>query len=475
MKERFDLAIIGGGPAGYVGAIRAAQLGGSVVLIEKDKLGGTCLNVGCIPTKALITSAEVYKECQKATEFGVYVENAKAHFAKMVRRKDQIVSELRAGVEYLIRNNKVTLKRGIGRLKSKGEIEVIYSASDEVEDVRADKIMIATGSETAFLPVPGIDLAGVITSTEALELEAVPQDIVIIGGGVIGIEFGSLFATLGSKVTIIEMMPTILPGFDQEITKRLKAMLVRTGVSIHTRAKLREIVEEREGGSKEVLFGDGEKTYEVESEIVLVATGRKPFTKELGLEVVGIEMKDGAILVDEYLKTSVDGIFAAGDVIGGHMLAHVAFEEGKVAVENALSQRKKMDYKSVPKCVFSSPEVASVGLSEEEAKEKGMSVKVSKFPFSANPRAVTMGETTGVVKIISERNTGRIVGFHIIGPRAADLIAEGALAVQIGVTADELGRTIHAHPTLPEAVMEAALGYSNQTIHFGQAKVGERS
>lgn len=465
MTEQFDLAIIGGGPAGYVGAIRAAQLGASVVLVEKDKLGGTCLNIGCIPTKALITSAEVYKECQKATEFGVYTENAKADFAKMMSRKDQIVAELRAGVEYLIKNNRVALKRGAGRIKTAREIEITHGSSGETETVHADKVMIATGSEATFPRVSGINLPGVITSTEALALEAVPEKMVIVGGGVIGVEFATLFAALGSKVTIIEMMPTVLPGFDGEMTKRLKVALTKAGITIHTSTKLKEIAEGKES-SKKVLFGDEGGTDEVEGEIVLVATGRKPLTEEVGLEAVGVEVKDGAILVSEYLETSTKDIYAAGDVIGGYMLAHVAFKEGKVAVENALGQKRKMDYESIPNCVFSAPELASVGLSEEEAREKGMSVKVSKFPFSANPRAVTMNETAGVVKIISENSSGKIVGFHVLGPRASDLISEGALAVQLGVTAEELGQTIHPHPTLPEAVMEAALGFSDQTIHF---------
>ena len=467
MEERYDIAIIGGGPGGYVAAIRAAQLGAKVALVEKDKLGGVCLNRGCIPTKALVKGIELLNQLKKAGECGVIAGEPSFDFARMMVHKKEVVEKLIAGVGALMKANKIEVFRGTGQLLKPGLVRVSREEGD-AQDIAADKIIIATGSVSARPPIPGLDLPGVLTSDDVLDLEEVPTDMVIVGGGVIGIEFATILNALGTKVTIVEMLPRLLLPVDHELARRYGQLLKGRGVEVHLNSPVKEI--KPKDGRLLVRFEapEGEVTHpqEVEAEKVLVATGRMPYTAGLNLEGVGVKVERRAIVVDEYLRTSVPEIYAIGDVTGGIMLAHVASREGAVAAENALGHERRMDYRVVPNCVFSMPEIAGVGLTEEEAKKKSVVYKVSRFPFRASGRALTMGETEGLVKMICEEGTGRVLGLHIMGPHATDLIAEGTLAIRLGATARDIAETIHAHPTLPEAVMEAALGQLEGSIHL---------
>jgi dihydrolipoamide dehydrogenase len=460
MGDSFDICIIGAGPGGYVAAIRAAQLGAKVALIERERVGGVCLNWGCIPTKAMVSSVELLLEIERAPEFGVLVSEPAFDFARMMARKDQVVEQLVSGVESLLKARKVEVLAGSGELVSPTQVRVSGGSTSEVE---ATKIVIATGSAAAMPPVPGLDLQGVITSNEIVALTELPDDLVIVGGGVIGVEFATIFSALGTKVTIIEMLPSILTTVDEELARRQQQLLRKQGVDIHTNSPLKEVLEGAEG--LEVVYEGPQGEAVVQADKVLMATGRRPYTEGLNLEKTGVSTDKGAIVVDEHLQTSVPGVYGIGDVTGGYMLAHVASHEGEVAVEHALGRDSVMDYKAVPNCVFCFPEIAGVGLMEQEAKEQGIAYKKSRFPFTASGRALAMGQTTGLVKMICEEETGRVLGLHIMGPHATDLIAEGALAVGSGATAEEIVHIIHAHPTLPEAVREAALGQGEGPIH----------
>jgi len=461
MTERFDIGIVGGGPGGYVAAIRAAQLGARVALVERERLGGVCLNRGCIPTKAMTSSIELLMEIEKAEEFGILVGEPGFDFSRMMARKDDVVERLVSGVEKLMKAHKVQVIVGHGELISPRRIRVSGGSLQEVE---AEKIIIATGSVPAKPPVPGLDLPGVITSDEMVALEEPPQDLVVVGGGVIGVEFASIFNALGTKVTIIEMLPALLPPVDEELALRYLHLLRRQGVEVHLRSPLEEIRETE--GLLEVVYEGPKGEGMVQTEMVLVSTGRAPYTNGLNLQEVGVKAEEGAIAVDEHMATNVSGIYAIGDVTGGWMLAHVASREGEVAVEHALGRDSVMEYKAVPNCVFTLPEIAGVGVTEQEAKEQNIPYRKSRFPFNASGRALAMGQATGQVKMICQRDSGEILGVHIMGPHATDMIAEGALALRSGATAEDIIRTIHAHPTLPEAVREAALGQVDGAIHI---------
>ena len=464
MSAMYDVAILGAGPGGYVAALRAAQLGARVVLIEKERVGGTCLNVGCIPTKALTTSTELLVKAHQAGEFGVSIPSAEPDFASLMAHKQAAVDGLVSGVEQLLRKRKVTLVRGEGRLVRPDTLCVTDTAGHAVE-VSAQHVILAPGSVTARPPIPGLDLPGVVTSTEALDIADVPEYVVVVGGGVIGLEFGCIYEALGSQVTVLEMMPALLPGVtDESLAKRLALILRRRGMVIHTGAAV-EVIEPAENGLRVIFTGTkGEDV--VEGERVLVAVGRWPNTGDLGLAELGAKMNGRAIAVDEHLGTNLPNVWAIGDAVGGMMLAHKAMVDGRVVAENVTGGKRAVDYRSVPNVIFTRPEVASVGLTEAEARAQGADVKVTKFPFSANPRAQILGETDGLVKLVCEADIGRVLGVHLMGPHATDLIAEGALAVQVGATADDLAWTTHAHPTLSEAMLEAALGFRDATIHF---------
>ncbi len=462
-QNRKDIVIIGGGSAGYTAAIHAAHLGASVALIEKDKLGGTCLNRGCIPTKALTRSIEVLGETKKAAEFGVVADNVRADFQKIMSRKSRIVQELVSGVEQLIKMNRITLIKGAGRIIPSNQVQV----NDQV--IPAGKIIIATGSVPAKIPVPGIDLPGVMTTDDILELKEVPESLIIIGGSYVGVEFAGIFGPLGTKVTILEQLPTCLATVDEEISRLFSRNLARQGVEVKTGAKVKAI--KKYGDILKAVYDTADGEAEAQGQMILLATGRVPYTGETGLSELGIRMAGRGIAVNDYLETNIDGIYAAGDVLGRIMLAHVAYYEAEVAVENALGRARKTDYRAVPSCIFTHPEIASVGVTEQDAREKNIPYKVSKFPFTASARAKTMGETDGTVKLICHAESGLVLGLHILGPHASDLIAEGALAIRMGATAKDIAQTIHAHPTLPESVREAAMGQLEGSIHFGRIRL----
>ncbi|HUS69319.1 MAG TPA: dihydrolipoyl dehydrogenase [Anaerolineae bacterium] len=460
MAERFDIAIVGAGVGGYVAAIRAAQLGARVALIERERVGGVCLNWGCIPTKAMVSSIELLLELERAEEFGVILAEPAFDFARMMSRKDEVVERLVSGVESLLEMHKVDVISGVGEFVSPTQVKVTGGSPREIE---AQKVIVATGSRPTMPPVPGLDLPGVVTSNDVVSLKEPPDDLVIVGGGVIGVEFASIFNALGTKVTIVEMLPSVLTTVDEELARRHQQLLRRQGVDVHTKSPLKE-VRQRDGGL-EVVYEEPTGEGAVVADMVLMATGRVPHTDGLHLEKIGVKVDKGAIAVNEHMATNVPGVYAIGDVTGGFMLAHVASREGEVAAEHALGRESSIDYRAVPNCVFSLPEIAGVGLTEQEAKERGLAYKKSRFPFTASGRALAMGQTAGMVKMICDESTGRVLGLHIMGPHATDLIAEGALAVRSGATADDIVQTIHAHPTLPEAVREAAMGQAEGPIH----------
>ncbi len=457
MDER-DIVIIGGGPAGYVAAIHAAHMGARVAVVEKDKLGGTCLNRGCIPTKALVRSVEVLLDARMASDFGIEASNVRGNLSKIMARKSNIVGQLVSSVEQLMKGNKVRVYRGHGRILSPHLVKV------NDEEITARKVIIASGSESTPLPIPGGDLPGVLNTDDILELTELPESLVVVGGSYVGVEFACIFSALGTKVTIVKRRPLQLEPIDEEIGRRFAQTLPRQGIEVKIGAAVKAI--ESKGPLLRVTWDTPQGEQGVDGQMVLMATGRAPYTEGLGLSELGIHVERGAIKVNEYLETSVKDVYAVGDVLGKHMLAHVASYEGEVAVENALGHPRRAEYRAVPSCIFAHPEVAGVGITEKEASDGKIPHKVSKFPFRACGRAVAMGETTGMVKLICNRDNGTVLGIHIMGPHASDLIAEGALAVRLGLTAKDIAHTIHAHPTLPEAVHETAMGQLEGAIHF---------
>jgi dihydrolipoamide dehydrogenase len=457
MTEK-DIVIIGGGPGGYAAAIHAAHLGTNVALVEKDRLGGTCLNRGCIPTKALIQSVEVLLEARKANELGIEIGNITANFPKIIARKTSVVNKLASGVKQLMKASNITVYNGIGHILSPQLVKV------NDEEIAPRKIIIATGSEPALLPIPGSDLPGVLTTDEVLELKELPESLVVIGGSYVGVEFAIIFDGLGTKVAIVEKLPTLLESIDEEISRRLAQTLVKQGIEVRLRTTVKAI--KSEGAVLKVVGDTPQGEQEVTGQMVLMATGRQPYTDGLSLSQLGIKVDGLAIVVNERLATNIDGVYAVGDVLGKSMLAHTASYEGEIAVENAVGHSCQADYRAVPSCIFTHPEIASVGVTEREAKDSGIPHKVSKFPFLACARAVTMDETAGMVKMICNAENGTVLGMHIMGPHASELIAECALAIQLGATARDIAHTIHAHPTLSEAVHETAMGQLEGSIHF---------
>ncbi len=467
MEER-ELVIIGGGPAGYVAAIRAARLGGKVTLIEADRLGGTCLNRGCIPSKSLLHSVELYGSVKDAAQYGINASGVSYDLAKMMARKSTVVSTLVSGVQGLLKGNGVEVINGRARLLAPRQVEVA-GGDGEKQVFQAEKLIIATGARPITLPIPGADSPeGIINAESVLDLEEVPESLLMIGGGVIGVEMATFLAKLGSKVTVVEMLPHILPLEDEEMTATVSKALQDDGVDIYESAKVSAIEDKAGGKTVTVATADGEK--KLETKMVAIGVGYRPDTEKLGLEEAGIAVEKGAIKVNESMATSVPGIYAAGDATGGMMLAYVAMEEGVVAAENALGKETTMDYQVVPRCVFTLPELAGVGLTEAESREQGYDVQVGKFPFAANGMAVIKGERRGQVKIITDRKYGQILGVHIVGPQATELIAEAALAMKLDVTPQEIIATMHSHPSLSEAFREAALDVSGETIHFLPSK-----
>ena len=465
MADRYDLVVIGGGPGGYVAAIRASQLGFKTACIDaRDTLGGTCLNIGCIPSKALLQSSEKYVDARQAlSEHGVKVSDVVLDLDRMMARKNQVVATLTRGVEFLFRKNKVDWLKGTGRLVGQGRV-AIPDADGGAREIEADAIVIATGSEAATLPGIAIDENRVLSSTGALSLARVPKRLAVIGGGYIGLELGSVWQRLGAQVSVIEVLDRIVPTMDRELAAALQRTLRRQGITFVLGAKVAGL---RETGDALTLDIMAAEPRSIEVDAVLVAVGRRPYTKGLGLEETAVNRDEhGRIVVDDGLATTVPGVYAIGDVIRGPMLAHKAEEEGIALAERLAGQISHVNYDAIPAVVYTWPEVASVGKSEDELKASGISYRVGKFPFTANPRARTNGDTDGFVKILAEPPSDRILGVHIIGPDAGTLIAEVALAIEFGATAEDVARTCHAHPTLSEAVKEAALAVDERAIHL---------
>ncbi|MGB9791193.1 MAG: dihydrolipoyl dehydrogenase [Thermacetogeniaceae bacterium] len=454
-----QLAVLGGGPAGYVAAIRGAQLGATVALIEEREIGGTCLNRGCIPTKALLRSSEVAGLIRRSKEFGIVAEIKGTDWATALARKDRVVKNLRMGLEHLISQNRIQLVRGHGVVENKNRIVVKGGAAETA--VSCNKLIIATGSEPLLPDLPGIGLPGVITSDDALELPEIPESVLIIGAGAVGLEFATIFNKFGSAVTVVELENRILPREDPEVAGELLKIMKRKGIRFWLGARVREI-SQGEGGLTVTIEADGTKTLTVDK--VLVAVGRKLNTSD-DLLTLGLQMEKGRIVVNERMETSIDGVYAAGDVVGGKLLAHLAFAEGRVAAQNALGNLSSLDYDTVPSCVYTDPEVASVGLSEEEAKRRGIEVAVGRFYFRSNGRAQCLGEREGLVKVVVDRREKTVLGAQILGANAAELISELTLAVTLKAKADLLADMIHPHPTLSEAVMEACGDALGRSIH----------
>ena len=461
--NRLDVVVLGGGPGGYVAALAAAQRGARVALIEKGRVGGTCLNIGCIPTKALTTSAELSVHARQAGAFGLSIPEIAWDLPALMAYKRATVEGLVGGVEQLLAARRIAVLRGEGRI-SKPDTVTVDDGSGSASEILAAHLILAPGSVPADPPVEGRRLPGVIGSAEALEIEAVPTRLVVVGGGVIGLEFACIYEALGSRVTVVDMAPTLLVGAtDEAIAKRLETLLRRRGMVVRLGVTVERI--EQNGQSLRLhAAGAGGDTV-IEGDRVLLATGRWPNTSGMGIADIGVRMNGRAIAVDDTMATSLPGVLAVGDAVGGSMLAHKAMVEGRVAAENVTGGRRRADYRSVPNVVFTRPEVASVGWTETQARASGADVKVAQFPFSANPRARILGEPDGLVRLVCEAGSGRILGAHLLGPHATDLIAEGGLAVQLGATADDLAWTTHAHPTLPEAVLEAALNFRDAAIH----------
>ena len=450
MEDRFDLTIIGGGPGGYVAAIEASRLGLKTAVIEEREMGGTCLNRGCIPTKALLQSAEVFHSLGRCQEFGVDASAGSFDYARISQRKTAIVKRLRSGVESLVRKGGATVIPGRATIMDSRTIEVTGVGKRRIT---TGKIVIATGSRPSKPPIPGMAGKKVLDSDEVLELAECPEKVVIIGGGVIGVEFATLYNLLGKKVTVIEMMDSLVPGLDLEISRLLRKSLEAKGVEVFTGAKVSAVSSD---ASPVCAFARDGKELRAEGDIVIVATGRKPNVEGLGLEAVGVLLENGSIEVDARMETSVKGIYAIGDVTGTWPLAHVASAQGLVAAGNAAGGDKAMDYTAVPACVYSDPEVATVGLTEDEARKRGVDAAVGRFPVSSNGKSMIMGEKEGLAKIVTDRATGEILGAHVMAAGATDMIAEICVAMRLESTIEELAGTIHPHPTVGEILWEAA-------------------
>ncbi len=453
-----DLIIIGGGPGGYVAAIRARQLGMSVVLIEKDTVGGVCLNRGCIPTKAYYRNALAMRDIKSSSEFNIQADNILFDMAGAKERKNKIVQSLTMGIEKLLQANGVERIKGEAALLDKTTVLV------NGECIQGRNLLLATGSVPASLPIAGIDLPGVLNSDQMLEIDQVPDKLVIIGGGVIGLEFACIFNSLGSQVSVFEYMPYLLNTFDNELGKRMLVFLKKQHISVNISASAEKI--EADNDVLKITARGKKGLIEAQADIILVAGGRKPYNEGLGLEKLGIDLDEsGFIKVDSSFSTNIEGIYAIGDVIGGYMLAHAASEEGMAAVENMAGQNTRVHYHAVPGCVFTIPEIASVGMSEEEARAQGIEYRTGKFQFAANGKALTMGESDGMVKVLADQDEV-IIGVHIIGPHASDLITEGTMMVKNRMKVTEIPGTIHPHPTLSEAVMEAVLDVQGKAVHL---------
>ncbi len=463
MNDAYQLVVVGAGPGGYAAALRASVLGMKTLLVEKDTPGGTCLNRGCIPTKTFHYSAYLYSKLKEASKYGLTVADPGVDFSLVQQRKQQVVSEQVKGLQGLLKNEGVEVVLGRAHFVPNGKLEIERNDDGETQTVTAEKFIIATGSEEVVPQIPGINLPGIMTSREALELTSLPSSMAVIGGGVIAVEMASIFAEFGVEVTIIQRSE-LLRREDREMIKRLSTFLRRRGINIITGSVLKEIKESESGYTLGVKEKDTEKEYTAEK--ILVAVGRKPSCKGLNPEVVKLEYDEEGIKVDENMETSQPGIYAVGDVTSsGYFTAHTAFHQGIVAAENAAGKKSSFNDKVIPVCIFSQPQLARAGMTEEQARERGYRVKTGKFPFSANGKAFLQEEGDGIVKIVGDEDTGTTLGVHILGPQASELIQEGSLAVASGTRISELADLIHPHPTLSEAVWEAAMSFSKTSLH----------
>ena len=468
-NETFDLVVIGAGPGGYVAAIRAAQLGMKVAVVEKRAtLGGTCLNVGCIPSKALLQSSHLFEEAgHDLAAHGIVVAAPKLNFAQMMKRKGEVVGATTKGIEFLFKKNKVASFRGAGRIEAAGSVAVVGEDGAVKDTLAARNILIASGSEVTPLPGVTIDEKKIVSSTGALELAEVPRRLVVVGAGIIGLELGSVWRRLGSEVTVIEFLDRITPGVDDEITKFLQRALAKQGLKFRLGAKVTKAEATDSGVTLTVEPSKGGAAEMLEADVVLVAIGRRPYVAGLGLDKAGVKLTDrGRIAVDGHFQTSVPGIYAIGDVVDGPMLAHKASEDGIACVETLAGQKGHVNWDLVPSVIYTQPEVAWVGKTEEQLKAAGVAYKIGKYPFTADPRSRANGATEGFVKVLADKTTDRVLGVHIFGAEAGTMIGEAGLAMEFAASAEDIGRICHAHPTVNEALKEAALAAWDKPIHL---------
>tara|TARA_B100001971_G_C18242654_1_gene571945 strand:- start:424 stop:1824 length:1401 start_codon:yes stop_codon:yes gene_type:complete len=465
MSEKFQAIVIGGGPGGYVCAIRLSQLGIKTACVEsRGSLGGTCLNIGCIPSKSLLNLSENFHKVKHFSNLGIEISAVKLNLEKMMKNKDKVVTILTKGIEFLFKKNKVTHYKGTGSLKSTTQVSIIDDKKKETI-IDSDKIIISTGSEPISLPGVKFDEKVIVSSTGALALSKVPKKMVIVGAGYIGLEMGSVWSRLGSEVHVVEFLDHITPGMDKEISKEFMKILQKQGINFHLQTKVNSIKKNNKGAVVSTTNKDGKKI-NFECDVVLVSVGRKPNTKNLNLDAIGIALDDKKrVKVDKNFQTNVKNIYAIGDVIAGPMLAHKAEEEGIAIAELIAGQSGHVNYNIIPGVVYTSPEVASIGKTEEQLKDLNQKYKVGKFPFTANSRAKAINETDGFVKILAEEKTDKVLGVHIIGSHAGEMIAQIAIAMEFGASSEDIARTCHAHPTFSEAIKEAALSVDKRPIH----------
>ena len=464
MSEKFDVTVIGGGPGGYVCAIRLSQLGLKTACIEfRGSLGGTCLNVGCIPSKNLLNFSENFHKAKNFTNIGIEVGEVKLNLSKMMKNKDKAVADLTKGIEFLFKKNKVTYFKGKGSFKSSNEISILADNKETV--IQTDKTIISTGSEPVSIPGIDFDEEKILSSTGALSISKLPKKMIIVGGGYIGLEMGSVWSRLGTQVEVVEYLDHITPGMDKEISKEFEKILKKQGIKFHLNTKVEKINKNQNGVSINTLDKSNKKNT-IEADVVLISVGRRPFTKYLNLEKIGVQTdKKGMVKVNKSFETNTKNIYAIGDVIDGPMLAHKAEEEGIAVAEIIAGQSGHVNYDVIPGVIYTTPEVAYVGKTEEQLKVNKTNYKVGKFPFLANSRAKAINEPEGFVKILADTKTDKVLGVHIIGPHAGEMIAEMSVAMEFGASSEDIARTCHAHPTFSEAIKEAALSVDKRQIH----------